>query len=233
MLPVLLEAAVETEASKIFALFKGADQWSYAETLRKSRCWAAGLSHLGVARGDRVAVWLPDWPESVLAWFAISTLGAVIVPLNAAYRGSILTHVLVDSGAATLIAHSKLLESLNPEDLARLRTVVAVALPANQPYDRHVIPVEVLEPVSAGSVPPRIWNPGIRTPSSYTSGTTGRSKGVLCSYLHSYTLATAAYGFMNAADRILVNMPLFHVTGFAAVYIASDSFSLLCAGWRL
>ena len=55
---------------------------------------AAGLQRLGVKKGDRVAAWLPTGRPMVLTWFAANYLGAVFVPLNTAYRGDVLAHVV-------------------------------------------------------------------------------------------------------------------------------------------
>ncbi|MFO1427022.1 MAG: AMP-binding protein [Steroidobacteraceae bacterium] len=71
-----------------------------------------GLQQLGVCKGDRVMAWLPSGPQIVLTWFAANYLGAVFVPLNTAYRGAILEHVLNSAAGAVLVAHGGLLERL-------------------------------------------------------------------------------------------------------------------------
>jgi crotonobetaine/carnitine-CoA ligase len=64
---------------------------------------AAGLAERGVAQGDHVAVWLFGGREGILTFFAINYLGAVFVPFNTAYKGSLLEHVLRNSDAELLV----------------------------------------------------------------------------------------------------------------------------------
>jgi len=61
--------------------------------------------------------------------------------------------------------------------------------------------------------PPMPWDIGYII---YTSGTTGPSKGVLISYYQMWNIAATAYGYVNNADRVLVNMPLYHVAALGA-----------------
>lgn len=67
--------------------------------------FAAGLLHLGVKRGDRVALVLPNCPQFVIAFYAAQRIGAVVVPTNPLYTPSELRHQLADSGAVLAVVH--------------------------------------------------------------------------------------------------------------------------------
>ena len=95
------------------ALFEDGSSWTYAECRERVRRAAAGLQALGVRKGDRVIAWLPTGMPMVLTWFAANYLGAIFVPLNTAYRGKVLEHVINKAAAAVMIAHPELVSRLS------------------------------------------------------------------------------------------------------------------------
>jgi crotonobetaine/carnitine-CoA ligase len=111
----------------VFAVFEDGTEWTHSELLELTRATAAGLQALGVEQGDSVVVWLPNGPDVVRFWFAINYLGAVYVPINTAYRGNVLAHVVENSGAWLAIADGRLVERLGEcENLGALSTVARV-----------------------------------------------------------------------------------------------------------
>ncbi|WP_439815896.1 AMP-binding protein [Zavarzinia sp. CC-PAN008] len=191
-----------------YVVFEDGSHWSFAETRARAHRLAAGLQGLGVAQGDHVAVWLPNGPQALLAFFAINVLGAVFVPFNTAYRGAILAHVLDLSDATVLIAHAGLVPRLEEVE-HRIATLVVAGDPA-APLRLEDLMATVGE---AGPLarPIRPWDPQSII---FTSGTTGPSKGVLSSYLHLFSNAgPETWPFVTGEDRFLVNMPIFHIGG--------------------
>ena len=91
--PLLERRAAETP-DKVFALFADGSAWTYREAREAARRAAAGLRRLGVEQGDTVLSWLPNGPDALRVWFGLNYLGAVYVPINLAYRGGILEHVV-------------------------------------------------------------------------------------------------------------------------------------------
>ena len=87
---------------------------------------AASLQQLGVGLGNPVLCWLPNGPELLRTWFGINLRGAVYVPVNTAYRGSLLERVVCDSEAPVLVSHHALLERLNDIDNGALADVVVI-----------------------------------------------------------------------------------------------------------
>jgi crotonobetaine/carnitine-CoA ligase len=221
----LIDHWAEDRPAQVFAIFDGGSEWTFGELRKRTIAVAAGLARAGVKRGDHVLAWQPNTPEMLLTFFAINYLGAVYVPINTAYRGRVLEHVVENSDARIAVVHADLVPRLASLNLARLEQLVVVGGDvAESPLP--VTPFGALSgkatdlPALARPIEP--WD----TQSIiYTSGTTGPSKGVLSSYLHMYTNpGPEAWWFVTGEDRFLVNMPMFHIGGLGL------SFAMLVRG---
>jgi acyl-CoA synthetase (AMP-forming)/AMP-acid ligase II len=195
------------------ALVFAGRSWSFGELDAASRRYAAGLSALGIGKGDRVAVFAESSAETVVALLAHYRLGAIHVPINVRYRAEEAGHILRDSGArAVLVAAGSEQESV-------LREIGAV----DGLYTRVVIGgssgpgrvdfASVLEGEPAGGDPaPADEDVAVIV---YTSGTTGRSKGAALSFralVENTAALTGAWRF-SSEDRLALFLPLFHVHG--------------------
>jgi crotonobetaine/carnitine-CoA ligase len=214
----MLDVAAQRHPDRVLALFEDGRTWTYAEARRIARDTAAGLAKLGVRRGDRVSVWLPNGPAAVRVWFGLNYLGAVFAPINTAYRGRLLEHVLANTGARLLVAHAGLVDRLADIGLAELEQLIVVGDGAEAPPRLATLPFAALDGDGerlADDAPIEPWDIwGV----IYTSGTTGPSKGVLQTYLQIWTTGRCTYGYMTADDRMLINLPMFHVSGTASLY---------------
>jgi fatty-acyl-CoA synthase len=131
-LPGLLEARA---ASATPALIERDRPVSYAHILDESRRVAAGLAGLGVAAGDRVALWLPNVPAWLTTFFACAQLGAIAVAVNTRFRAHELADIVSRSGCKVLVFwpgfqradFSGVLAACAPEALARIASVVVYA----------------------------------------------------------------------------------------------------------
>ena len=221
----LLERWAAEMPAKAFAVFQNGESWSYESLLRNVRNLAAGLASEGVAQGDHVAVWMFDSKEAILTFFAINYLGAVFVPLNTAYRGKVLAHVLDVSDAEVMIAHGQLLERLEAVDTARLNKLIAVG---KSTAPGHFTGRDFAALADSDAALPdldRPIEPWHTQSIIFTSGTTGPSKGVLSSYLHIFTNAgPETWHFVTGEDRFLINMPIFHIGGMGVIFV------MLCRG---
>jgi len=234
----LLDRHAEATPGKPFVVLPDGRSIGYGELRDDVRSMARGLQDLGVAQGEHVLVWLPNGVEGLKVWFAINYAGAVYVPINTAYRGGILEHVIRNSGARLMIGHAGLLDRLGHVDRAALERVVVLGGTADAVPGLEILPSGSLR--GDGEVLPlaRPVEPWDTQCIIYTSGTTGPSKGVLSSYAHLHAMATslAADGegvpFAGADDRFMVNLPMFHVGGTAPTYamlVAGGSIALLDA----
>ena len=217
----LLDGAFRDNPDRRFASFEDGSELSYRDLYHRTRQRAAALQQLGVNKGDRVLVWLPNNVEIILSWFAINYIGGCYVPINTSYRGQLLQHVIANSGARIIIAHTQLIERLGEVDPGQLAHIVAIGEPGQAAVaeikveSQAVLEADEAELQAVDSIMP--WDLQCII---YTSGTTGPSKGVLSSYCHHYTIASVAHGHMTEDDCMMVNMPLFHVSGTGAVMAA-------------
>ena len=183
--------------------------WTYLELQSAALSVAAGLRAWGLAPGERVALALDNGPEFVLAYLGIGWAGGVAVPINTQYRAGELRHILTDAEAALAVCGGAAVDevaALRP-DLPALRgwTVVGADRPDARPWASLLAP-----PLSP--TPP---DPASLALLVYTSGTTGRAKGVMLSHanLAANIQAVSQAWQWRAADRLLLMLPLFHVHG--------------------
>lgn len=217
----LLDRRAQSTPDKVFVRFADGSEWTYARLRDVVVDTAIGLQALGVQQGDHVLSWLPNGPDSLRIWLALNYLGAVYVPINLAYRGRLLEHVIENSDARLIICHAELLDRLSSVGRSSLAAAVLIG------GDHRPAPLAdlIVHPASALASKGRSLAPLTReimpwdTQSIiYTSGTTGPSKGVLSSYLHLHSMAVDPFDFIDGDDRFMVNLPLFHVGGTVAVY---------------
>ena len=229
VLPCILEAQAERLGDRPLVVFDGGDSWSYADTWNIARGTAAALQALGVKRGDRVLVWLHDGPVMVRVMLGLVVLGAVYTPVNPAYRGAILEHVIGLADAELMVADGTLLGRLKGMKPGRLRTVVMVGghaggdaghagddgADASDDLGVAVLHDDVLEPLAPERfVPPRDpIQPWDVHSIFFTSGTTGPSKAVPSTHLHIYQMAMDGLHFLDESDRYASPSAFFHIAG--------------------
>ena len=169
--------------------------WTFAGSFDRSLRLAAGLRAAGGERGQPVALLLDNSLDAAHTWSGIGLGGMVEVPVNTAYVGGFLSHVLNDSGAEVLVTEDRYVERVMAvaDDLTSLRTLVvrgdlaaagqasaaqaAGAGRAAAAQKFRVVPFGEAE--AATPLPPAPARPEDLIAYMYTSGTTGMSKGVL------------------------------------------------------
>ncbi|MGH7338026.1 MAG: AMP-binding protein, partial [Myxococcota bacterium] len=175
---------------------------SFAEVGARANAWAAALRELGVARGDSVAFLLRSGPEFVYATFGCLQLGAIWIPVNVDYRGAWLRATLEDAAARVLVIDAELcprVAELGPglpvEHAIVLGSVSKGALPwpILSVADIAMRAGSVSAPGDPGT------GPGDIACVLWTSGTTGRSKGVMQS--HNVWIRAALSGAENSSIR--------------------------------
>ena len=194
---------------------------TYSELKTEIRRAAAAMIALGVHAGDRVAIWSPNTWHWVVACLATHYAGAVVVPLNTRYTAGEASDILARTEAPLLIGMGRFLGSDKTTELDRaalpaLRHVVRIPIEdADGTWDEFVARGTDLAAADARAA---ALTPDDVSDILFTSGTTGRSKGVLCAHRQSLDApaAWAACGRLTNADRYLCINPFFHNFGYKA-----------------
>lgn len=190
---------------------------TFEQSYTRSLTLAAGLLATGAAVQRPAAVLLDNSLDTVHLWSATGLGGMIELPINTAYKGRFLTHILNDSGAEVIVAEDHYLDrlALVADELPALRTVVVrgdIDAAEDLVGRFRVIPLAELE--THGVAEPAPADAAALMAYMYTSGTTGPSKGVLVTHAHAYTYASREDQVRpHADDRTLVALPLFHLTG--------------------
>ncbi|WP_414981109.1 AMP-binding protein [Congregibacter sp.] len=220
VLPRVIERRAAQQSDKVMISFADGTHWTAAQTLLRMQAMAELLAANGVSRGDYVPVWMPNSADLLQAWLGCNYLGAIFVPLNTDFRGSILAHVLRECDARLLILHPQLADRLSGIDSAPdLLLLCGPAKGASASLDNSIC-IEELPQKPDVIPPPAELAPWDMQTVIFTSGTTGPSKGVLCPYGHIYSTAQATYGYLNSGDTMLTELPIFHVGGAGSVVAA-------------
>lgn len=221
VLRYLLDRWANERPDQPHVVFADGAEWTFAELRDKVRTKAAGLRAMGIEQGEHVAVWLPNGPDALIAFYAINYIGAVFVPFNTAYRGQLLQHVIANSGARVLLVHPDLVPRLSEIDLGRVERLVVttgIEVPeAPRPIQRFDELAGAADQTLELARPIEPWD--IQS-IIYTSGTTGPSKGVLSSYLHMFSNAgPESWPMVDENDRYMCVAPIFHIGGMGPPFV--------------
>ena len=179
---------------------------------------AASLRALGLERGDRVAVHLPNLPEFLLCYFGILKAGLIMVPLNPLLTARELEYHLADSGSRILVTFEMFAEAAATAAAATDTALYVVNLPGGQARPEKAHPfAELLAGKDTGDIEPT--GADDTAVLLYTSGTTGRPKGAELTHFQLYmncSVAGELFGF-RPDDVGLAVLPLFHVFGLSSV----------------
>ena len=154
--------------------------------------WLAGQ---GLAKGARVATWLPKTRVACVMPLAAARAGLVHVPVNPLLRRAQVAHILGDSGAALLVTQGARAATLEPGDV---------------PKDCRIVDEAVLDLQRDGGPGPSDADPDTLAAILYTSGSTGRPKGVMLSHANLWlgAISVAHYLKLDRTDRVLGVLPL-------------------------
>lgn len=208
VLPDVLRRHAERHPDKVFAAFPDGSSWTYAQMRTAANAVARDLAERGVTKGDHVLSWCTSVADMIRVWFGANQIGAIYVPLNPALRGRMLEHAVNDvTDARIMVADADLHQRLDGIELRCLKQVLT-------PYTDDVL--ADTGPTVRPSAPIEPWDPYAVL---LTSGTTGPSKGVVCSYVHIATSAAvvAHNDWFASDDRYLISLPIFHAGGVIAL----------------
>lgn len=237
--PATLRELFETTQSEATFLVFEDERLTFAQTYAE----AAKIGHLlvhnyGISCGDRVAISMRNYPEWVLAFMAITSVGGIAVCMNALWTSEEMEYGLTDSGAKVLFADSERLVRL--AGCSDALSVACIAVRPSQPT-AHAVLSDLLGDVGEVAMPLVDFGPQDDATILYTSGSTGHPKGAvschrnIISALWSWelegqiaALRSGALPLIEAGKEppavqpaTLLAVPLFHATGSHAVYLMS------------
>ena len=222
-IPALIKLQADNLSSKA-ALISDHEILSFTDLDKLSTNIATHLIHLGFLPGDRAAVWAPNMNEWVLAAIAIHKAGGVLVPINTRMKGKEAAYILNNSEAKVLFSVKTFLgtdyfELLENEELPYLKYQISLDEDESKESDQsfknfkeQALDVKLPE-ISEDDMADII----------FTSGTTGKPKGVISSHLQNIKVFDywSTYIGLNANDQYLIVNPFFHTFGYKAGWLAS------------
>ncbi len=210
---ILAESARRTPDS--IALIVGEEATSYGELWSQTRAYAGALRARGVGPGDAVAVLIPNVADFARVYYAVLSLGAIVVPVHALLKAREIEYVLQDSGARLLICAAPLLQEGAGGAAAAGVGVLTVMAPDDG--------LPRLEAEAAAAEPIRSYEPCRPSDTAtilYTSGTTGKPKGALGTHFalveQTSVILTSVMDF-KPGDVLFGGLPLFHTFGQTVV----------------
>ena len=195
--------------------------YGYGEVYEASRSISQGLSALGVGHGDRVVMMLTNRIEFLFSWFGTAMLGATIVPINPDWKGETLDYILVDAEPTAMIVSEALVSVVGPtlrkmdalKSLVVLDGVDPAGSDVSVKIDVPVIDWAGLHKAGEGAHP--VDGPRFDDVLAilYSSGTTGRPKGIAMPHAHVYSFGiqwSRATNF-SGVDVLYAPTPLFYM----------------------
>lgn len=211
---------------------------SYKQLDLLSNQFALGLTRLGIKKGDCIAIFLPNIPQFIIAYFGILKTGAIVTSISPLYKEREVEYQLNNSGALAIIA----LQSLYPiiekiKEKTRLRKIILTdstwdlssADSQNNNTRSNVFSFKQIIAKKSKFLPEVKINPKTDIAAlQYTGGTTGRSKGAMLTHMNliSNTVMFAEWIKAKTDEKFLTALPLFHIYGMTTsmnvpIYLAA------------
>ena len=255
--PPEVRPMVDFEAKPVFQLFdEAAARWpkrdalvfygrgiTYGELHDATERLACALADLGVKKGDRVALYLVNSPQFVIAYFAALKCGAVVTCISPLYTSHELRYQLEDSGARVIVCqdilYEKVAKSGAPLDATIVTAVCEYLPPLKRLFDRAARATRVPSAPGVHRLQDLLKKYPARAPSvridpatdlaalPYTGGTTGHPKGVMLTHANmvaAEALARATYpGFESGKEVLIAFLPFFHIYGQVVIMLSGLS----------
>jgi len=219
---------------------------SYSELLSQAKSFAAALQSLGVKKGDRVAIFMPNLPQFVVSFFGTLMAGATVVQTNPLYTARELQEQLKDSGAETIVAVDFLYPRIEKaRSGTALRNIIVTDIKEALPFPLNLLyPIKKRKDGHSVKIPSKKWlhrykdlmstDPAKFKPVSvdsnqdvavlqYTGGTTGTPKGAMLTHLNlvanSYQCCNLLTDRKEGKEIFLSAIPMFHVYGLTTALL--------------
>lgn len=230
--PFLVTAKTMPERAAIYYFDRS---MSYGELDRKSTALAAALKELGVGYGDRVALYLQNIPQFLIALYGAWKVGAIVVPCNPMFKQRELEYHLNDAGAKGLICLESLYETVARDVVGNTRVLFVITTSEldyigedpvppllrasrKQRFDKTQDMLELLARFDGASVEFATFAAQDVAFLTYTSGTTGQPKGAMNTHANVAFNADFYQKWMQLdSDDVVIGVaPFFHITGLIA-----------------
>jgi long-chain acyl-CoA synthetase len=201
---------------------------TYGELRDASDRLACALAGLGVKKGDRVALYLLNSPQYIIAYFAALKCGAIVTPISPVYTSHEVRHQLADSGASAIVCQDILYDNVAKSGAAPALAVVT-GVSEYLPALRRLFSRKAEVPDSVHrfqellrKYPPRPPAVGIDPRGDlaalpYTGGTTGNPKGVMLTHYNliaAQTIGSVGFAALQPGrEVVLAFLPFFHIYG--------------------
>jgi len=206
--PALFAETLSKHGNRPAMALVGKEPMTYNELDQTIRAVIAWLEKLGIKQGDKIAVLSASIPNWGVSYYAITFMGAVVVPLLPDFHSSEIRNILVHSGAKAIFVSDGLKTKINELDpghsLVRIRIEDFTLIEPSEKaiiFDPEALPVQTYD-VTEEELAAII----------YTSGTTGKSKGVMLTHrnISFVAMMSAKVHEINENDRFLSILPLSH-----------------------
>ncbi|MGE7600964.1 AMP-binding protein [Peribacillus sp. NPDC097675] len=244
----LLKEAADEFPDKVSIHFQG-KELTFKEVYESSTKFASYLKSIGLKKGERVAVMLPNCPQGVISFFGILMAGGVVVQTNPTYTERELHQQLKDSGAKIILAMDILFPRVTVASQGtEIEHIIVTAIKDYLPFPKNLIYpfiqkkeygivvkvehagnhhlfTEIMKQKISGEVAEPIDVDNDLALLQYTGGTTGTPKGVMLT--HKNLIANTAmcnawlYRCKRGEERVLAILPFFHVYGMTTVLVLS------------
>ena len=208
------------------AVVHGPDRWTYRELADRVQQVASALRAAGVGPGDRVAYLMPNVPEMIVAHFAVPLAGAVLVAINTRLSAEEVRYICDHSGAVLLVVDTAFAPAVAPlaGTLQTVRTIVT-AVDRQGPLASEEIPgsvayTDLLAGATEQALPWAVDDERATITINYTSGTTGRPKGVMYTHRGAYlnALGEVVHSGHTPDSVYLWTLPMFHCNGWCTAW---------------
>src|SRR3954447_19907630 len=187
------------------AVVDGLLRLTFTEVVERIRCAAGSFAELGIEKGERVAIWAPNSAEWMIAAFGLLTAGGVLVPVNTRFKTEEAADIIGRSGAkAVLVQKGFLGQDYTAPAGVPVIDLKSDFLSSGRPFARDLEGTDISDII-------------------FTSGTTGRPKGVMMNHVQTLRLYAewCDLADLREGDRYLAVNPFFHTFGYKAGCIAS------------
>jgi fatty-acyl-CoA synthase len=197
-------------------------RYSYSSFLSEIDRAARGLIRTGIKKGDRIALWAPNTPEWIISQMALAKIGAILVPIDPGAGSEDLHYILKQSGSSSIITAKGLKDKMDYKSI--LENIIVID---EKPYPDMIswqAMMEMGEGIDLKALTKREdeINPDDPVAIMYTSGTTGKPKGVILDHvgLVNKSMFSAKRQGLNNQDRLCLFFPLFHMFGNTCITLS-------------